>query len=212
LRRTNKAGIVFVALGLALFGAYAAWHGTRNWVPVDIAAPIFPGSTLNKDFSVNVDAPYTIEIAADKKKIDFDTLNCLLGMSSVLDKKCTTAEVVTSDWALTEGTKLMGSGSSSTDHGGAWANDTISREIGSFQGKSGHRYKVEVKFLEDGTALNAATPRLVIGVHPEVYEGDAFRSAFVFLFSAGFVLIGCCLVVASVLVRLCRRTPRTARS
>ncbi len=208
MQTKTKTGIAFAGFGLLAFGAYAHWDDTRVRVPLSVPIQISPGAVVRKDFPVNVTAPYAIDIEA-QKKIDFDTLNCLLDMRLDLSKKCQTAEVVESQWTVMQGETIVASGSSSGDHGGAWASDTISREIGRFDGRSGHTYRLEVRFLDDGKALYEANPRLVVRVGSDVKD-DIFRFALVFLVCAVFVLVGVVLLVASAVTRLRRSPPRTA--
>jgi hypothetical protein len=59
-------------------------------------------------------------------------------------------------------------------------NDAISRELGHFQSQSGRIYVLDVNVLADGSALTPGKPRLKVGVHPEVYEGNMVRG-FIFL-------------------------------
>ena len=42
----------------------------------------------------------------------------------------------------------------------------MSRVIGSFQGRRGNEYVLEVESLRDGSALAPAKPRIVVRVHP----------------------------------------------
>jgi hypothetical protein len=201
----TKVGVALIATGLLIFGAYILWDDTRERTPLNIPIQISPGSVAREDFSVNVSGPYVIRIEA-QKKIDFDALNCLLDMRIDLSKKCQAAEVVQSQWVVMQGERVVASGSSSGDHGGYWANDTVAREIGSFVGRSGHAYHLEVKFLNDGKALSEASPRLFVAVDSDVKD-DLFRLAFVLLACAVPVLIGCVLLISSAIVRLRRSRP-----
>jgi len=203
-----KAGIAFAAAGLLTFGAYFLWDDTRRWVPVSVPLQISPSAVVRRDFSVNVSAPYAIDIEA-QKKIDFDTLNCLLGMKLDLSKKCQSGEVVESQWTVAQGETVVASGSSSGYHGGAWASDTVTREIGRFEGKRYHTYHLEVRFLNDGKALDETDPHLFVRVGSDVKD-DLFRFAFVFVACAVLVLIGCSLLIASAVVRLRRSQPGTS--
>jgi len=133
-------------------------------------------------------------------------MNCLLGMRLDLSKNCPTAEVIESQWTVEQGETVVASGSSSGYHGGAWANDTISREIGRFDGKRYHTYRLEIKFLDDGSALGETDPHLVIAVDSDP-KAAVFEFALVFLVCAVLVLIGCSLLIASAVVTLRRLRP-----
>jgi len=197
-----------VAAGLLIFGAYVLWDDTRQWGPLSVQVQISPGAIVRKDFAVNVSAPYTINIEA-QKKIDFDTLNCLLGMRPDLSKKCPTGEVIESQWTVAQGETVVASGSSSGYHGGNWASDTVSRQIGRFDGERYHTYRLEVKFLNDGSALDETDPHLVVAVDSDP-KAAIFQFALVLLVCAVLVLIGCSLLVASAVVRLRHSPPGTS--
>jgi hypothetical protein len=102
-----------------------------------------PGHVRTSEFSANLNAQYTIRIEA-KKRIPFDTLNCLLGMSIDVEKKCDRPAVVRATWVLTSGGKPVIAGSSDSDEGGAWANETIEPKNGSHSAK---RAQVSSNFL-----------------------------------------------------------------
>jgi hypothetical protein len=68
------------------------------------------------------------------------------------------------------------SGNSDNDAIGVWSKDTITREIGTFQGQSGHTYLLEVESLSDGSALSATDPHLKVEIHPEFYVSTAWMS------------------------------------
>jgi hypothetical protein len=136
-----------------------------------------PGEVTTPEFPVNLSAQYTIEVEA-KKTIPFETLNCLLGMSTMPDQKCDRPSVIKASWILTEGGKVVQTGTSGADDGGGWANDTIGRELGTFWLKRGQAYVLHVQFSVDGRALAPTDPHLKIEVHPGFYEGTMFTSYF----------------------------------
>ncbi len=69
-------------------------------------------------------------------------------------------------------------------------NESISREIGHFQGQRGRRYVLDVDVLADGSLLAPGHPRLKVEVHPEVYEGNIVTSAILFLVTVVLVSTG----------------------
>jgi hypothetical protein len=204
----TKLGVTLAGAGILLFGAYVLWDDTRVRAPLSVPIQISAGAVVQGDFWVNVNGPYAIEIVAEKT-IDFDTLNCLLDMRIDLRKKCPAAEAVESQWAVTQGQKVIASGSSSGYHGGAWASGTVTREIGNFDAKSYHTYHLKVKFLDDGKALYETNPQLVVALNSDVKD-DLFRFALVFFVCAVLVLTGSCLLIASAVARLRRSPTRTA--
>ncbi len=196
MRLTTKIGSGFVLVGLVLFGGWVLYLGTRHYVPIDMPVAMSVGHIRTREFTVNVSDPYEIEIEVEKK-IPFDTLNCLLGMSPSSQEDCSDSPaVVNASWVLLSDGKIAQSGSSADDKGGAWASDTISREIGRFDGKAGHTYRLEVDILADGTRLALGDPHLKVSVTSDFVEGAMFETALLIDPAAGvLVLIGVVLLI-----------------
>lgn len=216
LRPTKIVGLIFLALAIALFATWDVWISTRTEVPVDIPVAMAVGHVHTPEFKVNLSTTYIVEIEV-KKTIPFDTLNCLLGlgmmtMSSDLQECPDRPSVVKASWTLTSGGRLVASGSSDDHRYGGWGNDSISRELGRFHSESGSKYALDVDVLSDGSALAPGKPRLKVEVHPEVYEGDAVWSFFVFSAGGILVLIGALLLIVSYLRNRRRQPSPTAAS
>jgi acyl-homoserine lactone acylase PvdQ len=163
-------------------------------MPISIA----PGEITTPEFQVNLNTEYTIRIEA-KKTIPFDTLNCLLGMSLEQDQKCSESSVIEAKWVLTSMGDVVGGGESGGDTGGAWANDTISRELGSFSARKGKSYIVHVRFTRDGRALAPTDPHLVIEVRSEFYEGNMVNGLILMAGCTGVSVLGLLLLLVSFL-------------
>lgn len=195
---TTKIGLGFVLAGLLLFGGWILYLETRRYVPIDIPVAMSVGHIGTREFTVNMSGRYEIEIEV-QKKIPFDTLNCLLGMSPSAQKDCPDSPaVVNASWVLWSDGKIEQSGSSADDKGGAWASDTISREIGYFDGKPGHKYRLEVDILADGTRLAPRDPHFKVSITSDFVEGAMFTTALLIDPAAGvLVLIGVVLLIVS---------------
>ena len=81
------------------------------------------------------------------------------------------------------------SGSSAKIVGGDYANDTVASEFASFDGRRGQQYTLDMDFLQDGSKLSVANPKLRIGVDGFTYEDLMVLD----LMSLAFAAI-CCLV------------------
>lgn len=168
------------------------------------------GRVRSREFKVNLSESYRIEIEVEKK-IPFDTLNCLLGMhmgqtSTKIGDCPNRPSVVKAAWSLASKGQVVASGSSDDYRSGIWANDTISRELGHFEGQSGHGYVLDVNILADGSVLAAGNPQLVVEVDLGFNEGMMVWSAILFLGSSLLVVIGVIvLVIASRKERRARR-------
>jgi hypothetical protein len=206
-QRAKRAGLILVTAGIALYGTWVLWLGTRTERPVDIPMLMAVGHVRVPEFKLNLTAPFTIMINV-QKTIPFETLNCLLGTASArastdIGDCPDRPSVVKASWVLTSDGQTVARGSSEEYRSGAWMNDSISRELGDFQGQRGRRYVLDVDVLTDGSALAPGNPRLKVEVHPMVYEGHAVLSVFFFLATGVLELTGIALLfVAS------RKKPR----
>jgi len=78
-------------------------------------------------------------------------------------------------------------------------NDAIARLIGSFMGEKGRQYTLDVNVLADGSPLAVSNPRLIVGVHPSVYENNALVGVRNVLIAVVFVLAGAIVLIVSFL-------------
>lgn len=201
LSGTKLAGLALVASGVALFGIWAVWLAVRTDHPVDVPISMAVGHVRSREFKVNLNALYIIEIEV-QKKIPFDTLNCLLGLgtsstSSALQECPDRPSVVKASWTLTSGGQTVANGSSDDDREGDWGNDSISRILGSFHSKDGGRYVLDLNVLADGSSLALGNPRLKVRVHPMFYEDAMVGGAAISLIALVLVLTGGIFLVIS---------------
>jgi hypothetical protein len=207
LSRLTWAGITLIAVAAIALGGWAAWLPVPINKPIDMPIATAAGHIRTPTFKVNVSRLYTIELVT-KKTIPFDTLNCLLGMSNDPFKKCARPSVVKAAWVVTSGRDIVAQGTSDGDQGGAWAQDDIARELGSFRSKSGHSYQVDVDFVTDAAALSPTDPHLKVEVSTDYYEGDMWISFFLTPLCGAIAFIGVLLLVTSAIrLSLRRKTP-----
>jgi hypothetical protein len=192
--RMKQAGVLFVFVGVSVYGTWILWLSTRADHPVDVPISMTVGHIRTREFRINQNAPYTVDIEVEKT-IPFETLNCLLGItmartSTALEECPDRPSVVKASWQLTSGGQIVAQGSSDEYRSGAWMNGSISRELGHFESQSGRRYVLDVDVLADGSALAPGNPRLKVEVRPEVYEVNAVWGAILFLGMGVLVLVG----------------------
>src|ERR1700693_5033534 len=72
-----KVGAGFILSALAAMSVWAIWSETRTWVPVDMPVSLAVGHIRTREFKINQNAFYEMEIEAERN-IPFQTLNCLL--------------------------------------------------------------------------------------------------------------------------------------
>lgn len=168
LSKLTWTGIVLLVAGIAVSGSWAAWVETRITTPIDLPVSLKLGHAHTEKFKVNLHHAYIVEIEA-KKRIPFDELNCLLGVTTdpanVLGKKCEKSPVVNVNWTLRSGNEIVGGAASSgTTSAGGWGDETVERILGSFEGESGRSYVLDFESLADGSALAATDPHLKVRV------------------------------------------------
>jgi len=201
------SGVVMIAAGLALFGGWVLWSETRSWRPVDMAISLSKGHIRTPEFKTNLGTLYTIQIEVTKNQ-PFDAISCLLGIRGTTSEGCmNTPSVIHVSWILRSQGVVIARGSAAEENGGIWMNDAIARLIGSFVSEKGRRYTLDVDVLADGTPLAVGNPRLIVGVHPSAYEGNALMGVRSMLIAVVFVLVGAIVLIASLLMerRRCAR-------
>lgn len=199
--RIKLTGIALVCTGAIVLGLWILWVTTRSQTPVDMPVSMTVGHIRTPEFRINRNALYTIDIEVEKT-IPFDTLSCLLGMSmghtSTAFEECPDRpSVVKASWLLTSNGQTIGRGYSDDYISGAWMNDSIARELGHFDGKSGSSYVLDVNVLADGSLLASGNPRLKVEIDPEFVEGDMFWSAILFLLTGTVAVVGLALLAVS---------------
>ena len=70
LSLTAKAGIVLIAAPRLWLASWAAWHYTRNWVPLRLSLARDTGHVRTSEFEINLEGDYSIDLATDKPAQD----------------------------------------------------------------------------------------------------------------------------------------------
>ena len=134
----------------------------------------YPGSLLDLPVSIGLCTVRTPEIAVTKKathrfmleaggSLGVKRVQCMLGLFSGLWERnfdgCLDGEpLLKADWTVWLGDQVVSRGSSPLeDHGSG-----LAKVMGYFDGEAGKKYVIEVKFLKDGSAINAADPHLIV--------------------------------------------------
>jgi hypothetical protein len=172
----TKAGIALVILGMGVFGAWKAWTATRNQTPLDVPILLRAGETVTKDFRLNLDGLYLIEIAADRGAPVTNPSECA-GIGPALG----------AEWVLLRDGQEIRRGSSKDPHIAPADAGYAVRVIGEFPGESGRTYQLQVSINTDGKNLNRAHPRLRVTVS-SLARTD-FQSANVLVFSVSFICV-----------------------
>lgn len=136
------------------------------YIPVSLAVgmvrtPEFPGSLEGYDIIIQAD-----------RSLPLGQMMCMMGATSnpFELKECSGDDpLLQADWMVWNEGHIVAHGSSASSGGRAIAKDQIWKFIGSFAGEAGRNYAVEVKFIKDGTPLNAANPRLIVIQHKKFW-------------------------------------------
>jgi hypothetical protein len=79
--RTKFVGLTFAFAGIGVYRTWVLWLTTRTERPLNTPISMALGHVRTREFKININAPYAIEVELQEEKFPFDTLNCLLGMS-----------------------------------------------------------------------------------------------------------------------------------
>jgi len=171
LSRPAKIGLAVIAIGLLPMIVFFVWYAHIKTVPVDKPISLSVGH-IREPFSLNfTSSDYRMGIEVERK-LPHETLQCLLGIKDyVPEGQCKSIPpVLHFNWTLTQNGRILESGSSDSILGGAYTDATVENQFGSFDGKRGQRYVLDLNILQDGSALSVAKPKLVIGVSGFVNE------------------------------------------
>ena len=103
---------------------------------------------------------YRFILAADRS-LGVARAACMLGLSGIASKCLESDPAVKADWAVWTGTQAVARGASPVGNSGGLG-DVVYLIMGYFNTEAAKPYAVEVKFLKDGSALNAINPHVVI--------------------------------------------------
>lgn len=164
--------VVVFCLGAAnvIQGNWAVW--THEFTPLDVPLPHTPAK-ITQEFVVDSNYPHAIQVVVERK-LPFEQLTCSVGIpplshGEVCEKY---PNVLDATWTISADGQVVASGTSA-QAGGAWYSSDIGREIGSFEGKRGHRYQLDVEFRADNSVLAPTNPRLQVQV-PALYLKDVY--------------------------------------
>ena len=132
----------------------------------------YPGASIDVPVALGHCAFRSSEVVAKKgvyrfmlavdRSLGVDRAACMLGVSGLSATKCLdTDPQVKAEWAVWSGTQAVARGASPVGNSKGLS-DVVYLIMGYFDTEAGKRYAVEVKFLKDGSALNAIHPHLVV--------------------------------------------------
>jgi hypothetical protein len=193
----TKAGIGLIVLGIGVFSGWKLWMNTRSQVPVNVPVSLKLGETIEKEFRLNLDGLYLIEIVVAQKDAEKgaerdgqregrqEALRCLMGVGGA---QCGgVAPAIGANWVLFRDGQEVRRGNSLESHSEPTEQGNVVRVIGDFPGEAGHEYRLQVSVTADASALQAANPRLRVAVS-SIIQAD-FQSANILAFSVSFICV-----------------------
>ena len=185
----NRLGLALAILGILPYAALQCWVilQQRTWTPLRYSLSLRPGSITSPEFTTRASTGYRILLEFDRR-IAFQRMECLLGLESwQADEKCRNIpEAVDVSWRVLSDGRANSIGSSRDTRGGSYS-DTIAKEIGRFDARSGQHNVVLLDVKRDGRELDSTAPRLVVQVYPGYWEGTVILLQLAFF---GAVLVG----------------------
>lgn len=199
LPRTAKIGLAIVLAGILEPITFSIWHATIRFVPVYKTISLAPGH-LRQPFSLNFSSDYVMEIEVERK-LPHETLQCLLGVEDSYTPAGQCKDIPPAldfSWTLILNGQTVLTGSSAKIVGGSYTDATVASEFASFEGKRGQQYTLDMDFLQDGSKLSVANPKLRIGVDGMTYEDFLVFDLMAFAFAVICCLIGGAMFLISI--------------
>jgi hypothetical protein len=173
---------------MGVFVTWKLWMINRIQVPVNMPVSLKSGETTQKEFRLNLDGLYLIEIVAEKgaqKDARLQTLRCLMGLGSA---QCASiAPAIGANWVLFRDGKEVRRGDLTRSYSEPEEPGNVVRVIGDFPGEAGHEYRLQTTITADGHALQAANLWLRVAVS-SIIQSD-LQSANIFAFSVSFICV-----------------------
>jgi hypothetical protein len=160
LPATRKTGsVVFYALLICVFLCLSLWYFVFNTEAVYHSISLAPG-TVTQDFRLHYSGYYRMGIHVERK-FPHRELQCLLGINDWLGPKDCKDAPLRYSWTLScGGGRMTKAGSSEKIDGGAYGNNWMETQFGSFDGRRGERCQLKLTFLEGSKLLSDASPKL----------------------------------------------------
>ena len=191
-------GAAFLAAGIAAYFAFNSWLHTRTWQPVYMPVDLTTGTVRSLEFTPNVSVNYEVRIEASTRgKLPAKIVACLLNAQTNA-KECPLPPALSVGWVLTSHEKMLEHGSTEDKDccETATSNGAISRTIGRFHAEKGRSYVLLLNVLEDGTALGAADPHLIVD-YPAFSKSGGGQLTVVQFFCVASAIFGLFLMVPS---------------
>lgn len=179
--------ILVIAAGIYLWSL--EFSDTEGPQPLDFPISLRVGDIESPEFRTGGDLRYCIALVVDRGSRN-DELRCLGICDACQPEHCRArSSVVDIRWSLLEGGKEVASDTKSAARAGDCGPGGLYKTLGWFDGRSGEAYRLHLKVMLDGSALDDANPKIVVAA-PMQKDKDvlimASLAALVCLFLTGF--------------------------
>jgi hypothetical protein len=184
--RATRLGLILAAIGILPFALLQSWviFEPLNWKALEYPLSLRIGRITSPAFTTKRSASYLILLEFDWN-IERRHMDCLLGLGGPYENCSDIPESLDVSWNLISDGRPNGAGASQDTRATSY-NETINREIGRFDAKSGQNQVVQLNIGRDGGVLDTANPRLVILGYSRYSELASFMLSITF-FVAVFV-------------------------
>ena len=175
-----------VSLGVSFSVGNWVWYRTRTWSVVAKPLDLRVGSVSTQEFKVNINENFLVLLEVDRDVPPY-IAEGVLGVTALISKKRDKSPGFKLRWAVSENSNVIKDGLSNGVGEGYWSAKT-GRILGFFPAKSGHKYRINLDVLEDGTGLAPYHPTLKVQVDIFTLDGYAMGEGFSEL--AGLIVAG----------------------
>lgn len=170
MSRHELIGVICMTLGLLSTRSEASAGRHKYYVDryadVEMPVSLAVGTVRTPEFPV-ISQWYSILIQVEKP-LPFLQMTCMMGVTlGPLDlENCSSSDpLLRAEWIVWDDEKIVGKGLIPDRCACKFEDKYIYKLLGSFPGKPGKKYVVEVRFTKDGTPLNVANPHLIVIQH-----------------------------------------------
>ena len=149
-----RIGLALILFGILWLTGWKLWQVSHIWVPLEIPISLSQGHVRTPAFTVNTPGSYLVRIFVPWTP-EFDKGPCFI------QSRCPDTTAFPVSWSLSDGRRIVARNDGDGGNGYEWGIDSSVRELGTFTVEKGE-YFLDVGISQDGSRLNAGSPRLVV--------------------------------------------------
>ena len=185
---STKISVIILAFSVGLFAFGYFSYKKIDWIAVKQPIDVTKKENYVFSFTSQLDTYYSLTLET-QKKLEFDELNCRLGIGTSLDKCSSDDEKLIIQWSISHGGERLVSGKSNESTSGFWGSQEIGKTLHEFQTIKGKEYTINAKIVETDSVLDVTSPTLVVSVISLEYKRSFVTSSLIFYTSYFFAII-----------------------